>query len=350
MPRTESFSDEDKLLLHPDERRKRFDRFPHQHAETAIVKGAVNQLARWPADVYVAFVAACFLIAGLALLVFVTAALSLPPNVDDSRVQAFALGDSPKVYFVKLENQSWSMEDFCYMEIAARRYPKLNVNLISLTRGKRNEDRFTKAAEGDIENTILREYKSIDATTSHSMLENYYKHRLSAKYPNVHGIALSVEEFFGEKEFFQFAQNLNDELLEVAVKIHLLWNSPGIILRPDMYCALEYMIHFICGENIENCVPDKLATIELKNDIQATGVPCQSFIGFVMREISKNRSKDRYTLSEALQEFCPRLHFCNEVRNLDLRISCSRAKVDCPTIYPSEEYGNSGLERFLRAT
>lgn len=65
-----------------------------------------------------------------------------------------------------------------------------------------------------------------------------------------------------------------------------------------MFCSLN--------SNKDECLPDKLATIEPENDIQLTGVPCQAFMGFIVQEISKNNHNGKYTLKEAVEKYCPR--------------------------------------------
>lgn len=48
----------------------------------------------------------------------------------------------------------------------------------------------------------------------------------------------------------------------------------------------------------------KLITIDPTIDLQATEVQCQAFLGFLLKEISKNTTL--YNLKDALHKFCPR--------------------------------------------
>lgn len=52
---------------------------------------------------------------------------------------------------------------------------------------------------------------------------------------------------------------------------------------------------------------DAFASVVTDNDFQATSVPCQSFIGFVISKMANSGFADRQTLlKHALVEFCPR--------------------------------------------
>lgn len=66
------------------------------------------------------------------------------------------------------------------------------------------------------------------------------------------------------------------------------------------------LLFYFCSKmGKRDCTPDKLITIDPAIDLQATNVHCQAFLGFLLREISKNTTQI-YNLKDALDKFCPR--------------------------------------------
>ncbi|XP_017888061.1 uncharacterized protein LOC108629738 isoform X2 [Ceratina calcarata] len=332
MPKTKDPFGEDASLLYPDGR-DQYARF-RDTPETPIIKGVVNQLRKWPMDVFFAFLAGCLIVAGLVLLTIDTVAVCVPAVLGNS-VEEISLLEtklSLNVYFFKLDNQNWSTKDFCYIETAARRHPDFNVYLINLMREEPNKaspDRST------INRTRL-ESKLTDSNDYHSPTltpEDRLRQRLVLGNGNIRNVSVSVDKFFKGTELSKVAKELDDEVLEIAAKAQLLWSVPGITLRPHMFCSLDSVKNYLCN-NTDKCLPDGLATIELDNDIQLTGVPCQAFMGFVVQEISRHNHNGRYTLREAMEKYCPRLYYCPEIRILASK-PCPSDSLDCPIVYSS---------------
>lgn len=66
------------------------------------------------------------------------------------------------------------------------------------------------------------------------------------------------------------------------------------------------LLFYFCSKvGKRDCTPNKLITIDPTIDLQATDVHCQAFLGFLLRELSKNPTKN-YSLKDALDRFCPR--------------------------------------------
>lgn len=72
---------EDASLLYPDSHGGKITWLSDPPCETPIIKGVVNQLQKWPADLFVAFMAACLIIGSLIFLIFVTVAVCVPAVV-----------------------------------------------------------------------------------------------------------------------------------------------------------------------------------------------------------------------------------------------------------------------------
>ncbi|XP_076680894.1 uncharacterized protein LOC143375553 isoform X1 [Andrena cerasifolii] len=327
---------EDVSLLYPDSRGERFNRLSEGYCETPIVKGVVSQLRRWPADLFYAFVAACFIIGSLVFLIFVTVAVCLPTVAGNrlGEISILEIETSPNVYFFKLGNRQWSTREFCYIETAAHKHPDLNVYLINLLKeeplGKRSNE--VSRNETKLE-TRLNDSLSTSHLSPGLTPEERLRERLVLANGNIRIINVSVEKFFKGSKLSMGARALDDESLEMAAKTHLLWSIPGIALKPSMYCALDSVKRFLCNRNKTECLPDKLATIEPENGIQATGVPCQAFVGFLLQEISKGHLRGKYTLKDAVDKYCPRAHYCPEIRILDATAKCPTEAIDCPIVY-----------------
>ncbi|XP_076230093.1 uncharacterized protein LOC116427017 isoform X3 [Nomia melanderi] len=270
--------------------------YPKHHGlpenfEAPIIRGVANQLRKWPTDLFYAFLAVCLVIGSLVLLVFVTVIVCLPTvvgnrcRVEDDRI--IETNASSNVYFFKLENRNWSTREFCYIETAARRNPDLNVYLIALLREEPVEARPNDAKGNKLHSESKTNGFLVDNRySSKGNPEDRLRERLTIKNDNIKNIDLSVEKFFRSR-------------------------------------------------NEDRCLPDKLATIEPENDIQATGVPCQAFMGFLVQEISRSDFHGNYTLREAIRKYCSRLYYCPEIRILDANSQCSSNFLDCPTVYSS---------------
>ncbi|XP_018405574.1 PREDICTED: uncharacterized protein LOC108781943 [Cyphomyrmex costatus] len=212
------------------------------------------------------------------------------------------------VYFVKEAAQVWSRKEFCYIETAAREQPNLNIYLINLMR----------------------------TSSTPNTSEIYLKMALASQNANIHIAELLIDKFFSKTELSSIARNLNNELLLMAARAYLLWNFPGVAMHPSAYCNLSVINNFCSKTGKRDCMPDKLVTIDPMIELQATDVHCQAFLGFVIREISKNATQ-MYSLKDALDKFCPRIDNCTEVRVLDLKSQCSVNAFDCPTVYTSKK-------------
>ncbi|XP_011700762.1 PREDICTED: uncharacterized protein LOC105457664, partial [Wasmannia auropunctata] len=277
-----------------------------------ILKGTTNQLGKWPNDLFSSFMTACLVISGFILLAFVTAIFCSPIENDDNCCELNISEDecSFNVYFVKEATQVWSGKEFCYIEAAAREQPNLNIHLINL----------------------MRTSGTLNASEVH------LKMALASKNANIHIADLLIDKFFSKTELSSVAKNLSNELLLMAARAYLLWNFPGVAMHPSAYCNLSVVNKSRWNKvGKRDCMPDtldKFVTIDPTIDLQATDVHCQAFLGFLLREISKNATQI-YSLKNALDKFCPRIDNCPEVRVLDLKSRCSVNAFDCPTVYTS---------------
>ncbi|XP_017762865.1 PREDICTED: uncharacterized protein LOC108552722 [Eufriesea mexicana] len=335
MPNTKDPFREDVSLLYPDSHGRKIDWFSDPPCETPIIKGVVNRLQKWPADLFVAFMAACLIIGSLVFLIFLTVAICVPTVVGNriEEISFLEVGASPNAYFFKLENQNWSTTDYCYIETAARRYPEFNVYLINLMKEEPNKEGLNQSS---INRTRL-ESRLSDSNNYHSSIlspEDRLRQRLVLGNGNIRNINVSIDKFFKGSKLSKVAKQLDDEVLEIAAKAQLLWSVPGIALKPSMFCNLDSMKNFLCNSK-DKCLPDKLATIEPENDIQLTGVPCQAFMGFVVQEISRNSYNGKYTLREAVERYCPRLYYCPEIRIVNPKPKCPTDALNCPIVYSS---------------
>ncbi|XP_076292958.1 uncharacterized protein LOC143215077 isoform X2 [Lasioglossum baleicum] len=335
MPSTKDPFGEDVLLLYPSYAAK-YHGFP-ENVDTPIAKGVVNQLGRWPADLFCAFLAVCLIIGSLILLTFVTVAVCLP-TVIGNRVEgnkAFDVNESSNVYFLKLAHRDWSTREFCYIETAARKHPDLHFYLINLLKEELVEKRLDNVIKSKTDShSKVNEffaYKDDSLKTT----GDYIRERLRIQISNIQAADLTVERFFNGSKLSQVASGLNDDLLELAAKAQLLWTVPGIAAKPSMFCALDTVKRLLCNGDKDRCLPDQLATIEPDNDIQATGVPCQAFMGFLVQEISRTSSDREFTINEAVRKYCPRLYYCPEIRIFETVTKCSGDSLECPTVHSS---------------
>ncbi|XP_033187109.2 uncharacterized protein LOC117243207 isoform X1 [Bombus vosnesenskii] len=343
MPSTKDPFGEDVSLLYPDNHSDKFAKFTETPCETPIIKGVVNQLRKWPADVMFAFLAACLIIGSLVFLIFLTVAICAPTVVGNriGGISNLQVGAS-NAYFFKLDNQNWSTTDYCYIETAARRHPDFNVYLINLIKEEPNKGRLNQPS---INGTRL-ESKLNDSNNYHSWIssrEDRLREQLVLANGNIRNVNVSIDKFFKGSKLWKIAKELDDQVLEIAAKAQLLWSVPGVVLKPNMFCNLDSMKSYLCksimfcssNSNKDECLPDKLATIEPENDIQLTGVPCQAFMGFIVQEISKNNHNGKYTLKEAVEKYCPRLYYCPEIRILNSSPKCPTNALNCPIVYSS---------------
>lgn len=328
MPSTKDCYGEGVSLLYPDNQNEKFNRLSATQYATPIFKGAMNQLRKWPTDLFLAFVAACLILGSLVFLVFVTVVVSLPSVVRcrEDEISMLGLKSSANVYFLKLANQNWSTTDLCYIETAAYKHPDLNIYLIKLTKEEPDGASFNESIDNNT--------NSDNNNSSPPTMEDRLRVRLARANSNIRNVNVSIDEFFGGSKLSKIVRDLNDQALEIAAKSQLLWSVPGITLKPDMFCNLDSVKEYFCA-NKDECLPDKLATIEPDNDIQITGVPCQAFMGFLLQDISKKHRNGKYTLREALEKYCPRSHYCPEIRILDSRSKCSTDALNCPLTYSS---------------
>ncbi|XP_043522009.1 uncharacterized protein LOC122534963 isoform X1 [Frieseomelitta varia] len=336
MPNTKDPFGEDVSLLYPDNHGDKFTRFVETPCETPIIKGVVNQLRKWPADMFFAFLTACLIIGSLVFLIFLTVTICVPTVIGNrmEEISILEVRTSSNVYFFKLANQNWSTTDYCYIETAARRHPDFNVYLINLIKEEPNRKSLNQSS---INRTRL-ESKLNDPNNYHSSVsspEDRLRQRLVFGNGNIRNINVSIDKFFKGSKLSKVAKQLDDEVLEIAAKAQLLWSVPGVALKPNMFCNLDSVKSFLCNSNENECLPDKLATIEPENDIQVTGVPCQAFMGFVVQEISRNKHNGKYTLKEALETYCPRLYYCPEIRILNSKPKCPTDGLNCPIVYSS---------------
>ncbi|XP_025989551.2 uncharacterized protein LOC105203047 [Solenopsis invicta] len=285
------------------------DPFQSVQYHSLMLKGTANQLRKWPNDLFGSFMAACLVISSFVLLVFVTVIFCSPIASDDNCCDLKISDDecSFNVYFVKEAAQVWSGKEFCYVEAAAREQPNLSIHLINLMR--------TSAAPNSSEIHLIM--------------------ALATQNANIHFANLPIDKFFSKTELSSIAKSLSNELLIMAAKAYLLWNFPGVAMHPSAYCNLSIINKSRWNKmGKRDCTPDKLITIDPTIDLQATDVHCQAFLGFLLREISKNATRI-YSLKDALDKFCPRIDRCPEVRLLDLKPRCSVNAFDCPTVYTS---------------
>ncbi|XP_012271704.1 uncharacterized protein LOC105695049 [Orussus abietinus] len=315
------------------------DGFPGRGVrEAAVAQGVVRFLGEWPGHVQAALSAACLLLAALLLLGLVVLALAAPGPGDERgcrRTRDLGVGDGPlNVYFLKHANRTWSREELCRVETAARHHPDAKVYLIGL---QAEEPSRRRPNLGILSNDSSEERLRVELARRNLNLEN---------------LDLVLERFFRGSKLSDSWRNMSLEDLETAARAHVLWNSPGIALDPGMYFGLKHARRFLCDvdpssvspvvqgdpRGAEDCKPDKRATIGLGGDLQATGVPCQAFLGFLIGEMSKTRSASEkpYTLKQAAEEFCSKMERCPEVRMVDLGRENTSEVLSCPSIFPEK--------------
>ncbi|KAH0950240.1 hypothetical protein HN011_009185 [Eciton burchellii] len=265
------------------------------------LRGVSNQLKKWPNNIFISFMTACFVI---SLMLCPLVMIVLQSSADLCCELKSLRDEFPfNIYFVKEASQLWSSREFCYIEAAARQQPEVNIHLINLMR----------------------------ISDALNMSEVHLKMALAAQNANIHIENLSVDEFFSKSRLSNIAKDLSNGLLLTAAKAYLLWNSSGVAMHPSAYCNLS-SIHKCrwTKEGKLDCTLNKSIVIDLMNDLQATQVHCQAFLDFLLQEISRNTTQ---SLKDALNKFCPRIDNCPEIRMLNLESPCSIDVFDCPTVY-----------------
>lgn len=59
-------------------------------------------------------------------------------------------------------------------------------------------------------------------------------------------LILSNVFFLSSSKLSKVAKKLGDEVLEIAAKAQLLWSVPGVALKPNMFCSLDFVKSFLC--------------------------------------------------------------------------------------------------------
>lgn len=327
-------NDEDLVPLCPNDTSTKFSKWSESSVKSAIIKGAGNQLEKWPSYLLFVFLTSCIVMASLLFFVVTTVLFSLPTvkNMEDER--------PINVYSVRQDGRAWSVIDFCHIENAARENPNLNIHLFNLRKSQHTEDLTKDVVTIKSETETQSVFKSNNqpsriteplrkALTQEARLRNLLAH----EYKNVKNNDVVVEIFFQGTNLSKVASHLNNETLKIATDAYLIWNSTGIALDPRLYCNLRYISQFMCKKNDEDCIPDELATIDPKNNIQAAGIACQSFVGYFINEISKNESlREVDALTGTIKKFCSKLHPCNEIRILESIQPCALDISNCPIV------------------
>lgn len=102
--------------------------------------------------------------------------------------------------------------------------------------------------------------------------EDRLRQRLVAGNENIRNINVSIEKFFkgwvevesnkntcysiilirfrtyflSSSKLSKVAKKLGDDVLEIAAKAQLLWSVPGVALKPNMFCSLDFVKNFLC--------------------------------------------------------------------------------------------------------
>ncbi|XP_015590657.1 uncharacterized protein LOC107265575 isoform X2 [Cephus cinctus] len=339
----ERSKEEDRPLLFPEDDCQRMDGFPVAY-ETAVTHGAVHYLGKWPSHLFAVFVAGCLVFAMFFIFALITVIFSV--SVDNRRIRNVEIDNdsSGNVYFVKHENRTWSDEELCFIEIAAREHPDLNIYLMNLLNEEPNGKKMKEFMIELID--VKREIRSMLDTVDFLQVNNStftvgsksdenMRKRLADVLLNVRNIDVTVEHFFNGSRLDKIYRQLDDRGIEFAARTHILWNFPGIALEPVLYSSLTHVRQFLYENCKDKCKSGQIATIEPNGDLLATGITCQAFIGVLMEEILKSRTSVRQnTLREAISKFCPRTGYCPGVRIYKFEKLSSLNILHCPTIYP----------------
>ncbi|XP_033214652.1 uncharacterized protein LOC117171433 isoform X2 [Belonocnema kinseyi] len=296
-------------------------------------------MEKWPSHLFATFLAGCFIVAIIFIFILITVIFSIPADHHRCRkARNVEIEESHNVYFVKHENRTWSRKELCYMETAARRHPDLHVYMINLVseNPQENESQVSpRVIEKQELNSFsgfinLSEQEKSFAISRTLKPEMILRKKIAYYNSNVRNIDLSTEWFFEGSMLSNVYKMLSSEMVEIAAKIYLLWNYPGVALNPVMHNSLNDLQQYFCDKT-----KDFDFTIELKGELQASGIPCHAFAGFLMQEIIKNRFFDQqHGLKRALNDFCPRIQQCPGVRILKIKSNYLSSGLFCPTIYP----------------
>ncbi|XP_014218086.1 uncharacterized protein LOC106646558, partial [Copidosoma floridanum] len=196
------------------------------------------------------------------------------------------------VYFLKHENRTWTTEELCNIEAAARLHPEYNVFLINLEkRGDRGGTLVSRVSKGRRKISVRNEGSSESRTR-----------RELSRMSNVENVNVGLEKFFHGSVVSKKIGQLTVDKLELAAKFHAIWEAPGIALEPLNAHQLSSVARLFNSSQ-----GDPLAGVQMDGDLQAASVACHSFVGLVNREISKSGVPERRTvLKRALLNFCSR--------------------------------------------
>ncbi|KAJ8664344.1 hypothetical protein QAD02_006006 [Eretmocerus hayati] len=283
-----------------------------------------------------ALIAACLLSLGLGLLLLLPAAMAITSSYSHRQIchplARTSFGhdneESTNVYFLKHENRSWTSEELCHIETAARRYPEFNILMINL-RGTGNRDQkhnwnfeFSNLAEAndlhDNENVIESSKKENSRILSNRLME----------IPNVVNFDVELRRFFAGSALAKEIENLDGHDIETAARFQAIWDAPGISLDPLGIHQLQE-IRDLDGRRRK----EAMVSVQIESDFQATSVPCHSFIGQIINEISKGSFMDRKTaLEHVLENFCPSGGNCSGVRVIDPSSTNPGISTTCPIV------------------
>ncbi|XP_011503240.1 PREDICTED: uncharacterized protein LOC105366480 [Ceratosolen solmsi marchali] len=286
--------------------------------DQVLAKGALKLLRAWQGPEFLgALLAGCLFSVGFIILALVPAILAFAQQHSNGSCRynratvGYSQEKSINVYFIKHENRTWTNEEFCAIETAAHHYPQYNIFIINLLIN---------------EEYISSKKKKILILNNVNSSETKLRYKLS-EISNVNNIDISVDRFFARSIMSKGIKRLNSHKIELAAKFQVIWESSGIALEPLTILQLESVKHFINTNKI-----DKLASIQVDNDLQATTVPCQSFIGFVISQMTKVTFTDRQTLlKHALMDFCRSSMDCVGIRILK-PFSQGLPKLSCSTL------------------
>ncbi|XP_046606802.1 uncharacterized protein LOC124298620 [Neodiprion virginianus] len=342
--------------------------------ETAVTKGAANYLGRWPGHVFAAFVSGFMVLATFVLFGIVTVTFTIPSS-EKCRISGNNEADEvPNVYFIKHENRTWNTKELCYIENTARIHENLSVYLINLLSGKEIEKNLTEPLNQlrqmmDGRNShviptsldnLLSQYMTEPRVTKGASSDKKMRKKLTSSLANVKNIEVPIGRLFNGSRLANVCNHLSKEMLEMAARAYVLWNFPGVALDPEFSPNLESLKEYLCRDDggLNACAAkDSVAAIEPNGDVQAASVPCQAFIGYLIRQIAAKGSPDqRRVMQKAINNFCPKSSRCSGVKILDpldslTGGSSSMENLNCPTILSTnKDAANKTLRKMLAAT
>ncbi|XP_048508876.1 uncharacterized protein LOC105685332 isoform X2 [Athalia rosae] len=359
--------DEDKplLVLALDSERLRFTSEPI--CKTAVPRGAVRHIGRWPAHVFTAFIVGCLTLAGVIFFTLITTILMIPSGERVSR--NLHVNDLPNIYFIKHENHKWKPHELCYIETTARTHKNLTVYLINLLAENQTDSgkfrpKLLSEGKNEASNSYAGNIMSLDISDDRRQLignesemaesaltsdDRESRKKLEEFNSNIKTIDVPIQRFFNGSRLAGISDQLNEKILEMAARAYVLWNYPGVALDPALYHSLKYLKGYLCENDEENgCVKDTTAAVEFNGDIQASAVPCQAFMDYLIRQIAMEKFPDQEAiLNKAIAHFCPRsMTRCLGVRILehDSRAITEKENLDCPTISGTPDFASQKIE------